>query len=114
MSIIRSLTLAAAFALAAFAASTSATAQEKKVRVIPLTPAASATPPACTPAAAEMKAALAACGKGEVKATPAHKRVVKHPSPRPRVVVRTVVKERVVYRDRPAPTAHRECASART
>jgi len=106
MFIIRSLTLAAAL-VAALAAITPANAQEKKVRVIPLTPAASAASAAsaapasaCTPAAAEMKAAIAACGSGEVKATPAHKLVVKRPPARPRVVVRTVVKKRVVYRDR--------------
>jgi hypothetical protein len=65
--------------------------------------------PVCTPAARDMQAAIAACGSGEVKTTPAHKRVVKRPAPRPRVVVRTLVRERVVYRDRPAPTRVREC-----
>lgn len=93
---------AAAFGLVMALAS--ANAQTRPVRMIPLTPATSTAPAAaCTPAAAEMKAAIAACGKGEVKAIPKphKKRVVNRQPTRTQVVVRTVV--RTVYRDRPTP-----------
>lgn len=111
---LRSLLLTAALVVAAFTATHASAAPRCVGGSTTGCPVNVSPPPAaasvCTPAARDMQAAIAACGSGETKVIPKRrKHAVKRQPARTEVVVRTVVRERVVYRNPPAPIRVREC-----